>query len=453
MKRVWKSTAVTAFALFTVGIFVAFLFSQSMLNSRYVTGYWLGVTAQSGLTLIVSAGIAAIGGAIEGSRLKSARLNRAPHARNTWQISAKVLWPALVAALGIQVASFALLASHAATATDMPDPTLLLAFLAMILFHLLLGFNLGLRLPPAISIPSALTISYFWLGSAWAVNYFPLRYMSGLILMDCCRIYETLDPTAILTAITFNGGGAIALLLLADKKLRYSSRPKIVGTAVALILVVSVVAASASLSSRLGPVPVANRPLSQMSCASNNEAFPYTVEAVKTRSLNALVICFFNGQDPEHAFKKSLVKTWGNLVRLGMKPPRVILATNVQSTVNAVGVVATPVSTPSEVTYSLVSDMVGQPVDCGGTLAAWQKRDLNYRYVINFVLTATSTKSLDLTGFAPSLQPNEYSLFRNHLDSALAFSRGMSLSNYEFSWLKASLSAVMTCKSAVPGNS
>lgn len=453
MKRVWKSTVVTAVALFTVGIFVAFLFSQSMLNTRYVTSYWLGVTAQSGLTLIASAGIAAIGGSIEGARLKSANLHRSPHARNTWQISARALWPALAAALGIQAASFTLLAPHAAAATDMPDPSLLLAFLAIILFHLLLGFNLGLRLPPTVSIPSALTISYFWLGSAWAVNYFPLRYMSGLILMDCCRIYETLDPAAILTAVTFNGGGAIVLLLLADNKLRYSSKPKLAGTGVALVLLVSIVAVSANVSSRLGPVPVANRPLSLMSCTSNNEDFPYSAEAVKTRSVNALVICFFKGQDPENAFKKSLVKTWSDLVKLRMKPPRVILATNVQSTANEVGVVATPVSTPSEVTYSLVSDIVGQPVDCGGSLAAWEKRDLNYRHVINFLLTATSAKNLDLTGFAPSLQPNEYSSFSHHLDNAIAFSRGMSLSDSEFSWLKASLSAVKTCKSAVPSNS
>lgn len=451
MKRVWKSTLVTAFALFTVGIFVAFLFSLSMLDSRYVTGYWLGVTAQSGLTLIASAGIATIGGSIEGARLKSAHLHRSPHARNTWQISARVLWPTLTAALGIQVASFTWLASHAAAATDIPDPTLLLAFLAIILFHLLLGFNLGLRLPPTISIPSALTISYFWLGSAWGVNYFPLRYMSGLILMDCCRIYETLDNSAILTAITFNGCGAIAFAIFAKTKLVYSKKPKTAIVSAAVLVAVAAFAVSANLSSALGPVPVVNRSTAEMKCSSSRHIVSWG-DGKKKYSLPPK-LCFFPGQDPSHRFAESLDAVWADLERLGLRPPKTILATNVVVSANKVGVVATPVSRPAEVGYSLVSDFVGQPVVCDESDAAWIKRDLNYRSLINFLLRATSHNDLDMTGFAPPLEPSEGKAFESQFASALAFARGESLDSTTSEWLKHSLEAVRSCDVKLPAGS
>jgi len=451
MKGVWKSTVFTAAALLLVGICVAFLFSQSMLNLRYVTGYWLGVTAQSGLTLIVSAGIAAIGGAIEGSRLKSTKANQIPHGRKAWHIALRVLWPVFVAALIIQVLSFLRLSTHGAGASDIPNLSLLLAFFTIVLFHLMLGFNLGLRLAPALSIPVALVSSYFWLGSAWAVNYYPLRYMSGLILMDCCRIYETLNASAIMTAIAFNGLGAIALAIFARRKLVYSKKPQIAIVGTAVLVAAASFAVSANLSNGLGPVPVVNRPTAEMKCTSSRHVVSWG-DGNKKLSLPPK-ICFFPGQDPSNRFAASLDAVWSDLDRLGLRPPKTILATNVVVSANKVGIVATPVSNPAEVTYSLVSDFVGQPIDCGESEAAWIKRDLNYRSLINFLLRATSHNALDMTGFAPSLDPAERATFDNRFASAIAFSRGESLNTATSMWLKQSFESVRSCDAKLPARS
>lgn len=448
MKRVWRSTVFTASVLFVFGVCVAFLFSQSMVNLRYVTGYWLGVTAQSGLTLIVSAGIAAIGGAMEGSRLKSTHLNHVPHVRKSWRIALRVLWPVLVAALAIQVLSFLLLSTHATGATDSANLLLVLAFFTIVMFHLLLGFNLGLRLAPAVSIPLALIGSYFWLGSAWAVNYFPLRYMSGLILMDCCRIYETLDTSAILAAITFNGCGVIALVILSRTKLVYSNKPRIASLGAAVVVSVVAFTISANLSSALGPVPVVNRSLAEMKCTSTRDVVSWGDG--KTQLSLPPKICLFPGQDSSHRFAESLNAVWSDLERLGLRPPKTILATNVIATANKVGIVATPVSSTAEVGYSLVSDFVGQPVVCTESDAAWIKRDLNYRVLINFLLKATSHNDLDMTGFAPSLEPAESKAFESQFTSAGAFARGEALNSATSEWLKQSFEAARSCDGKLP---
>lgn len=448
MKRVWMSTVFTASVLFLFGVCVAFLFSQSMVNLRYVTGYWLAVTAQSGLTLVVSAGIAAIGGAMEGSRLKSTHLNHVPHARKSWRIALRVLWPVLVAALAIQVLSFLTVSTHASGATDSPNLLLVIAFFTIVMFHLFLGFNLGLRLAPAVSIPLALISSYFWLGSAWAVNYFPLRYMSGLILMDCCRIYETLDTSAILAAITFNGFGAIALAIISRTKLVYSKKPRIANLGAAVLVSVVAFAVSANLSSALGPVPVVNRSLAEMECKSLRHVASWG-DGKKQFSLPPR-ICFFPGQDPSHRFAESLNEVWTDLERLGLRPPKTIMATNVVVSANKVGIVATPVSNSAEVGYSLVSDFVGQPVVCTESNAAWIKRDLNYRYLMNFLLKATSHTNLDMKGFAPSLEPEASKAMESQFTSAGNFARGEALNSATSEWLKQSFEAVRSCDGKLP---
>jgi len=140
-------------------------------------------------------------------------------------------------------------------------------------------------------------------------------------------------------------------------------------------------------------------------------------------------------------------------VRLGLRPPKTILATNVVVSANKVGVVATPVSRPAEVGYSLVSDFVGQPVVCDESDAAWIKRDLNYRSLINFLLGATSHNDLDMTGFAPPLEPSEGKAFESQFASALAFARGGSLDSTISEWLKHSFEAVRSCDVKLPAGS
>ncbi len=146
MKRLAKATLVNALILFSIGGVAAFLFSTGMVEPRFVTSCWFGITSQSGLTLIVSAGIAAVGGAIEGARLSSLKINTLPRNRSAFEITLRALTPVLLAAILIQFVSFFSLSRFSPGAADTPNFALLFVFLLILIFHLLLGFNLGLRI-------------------------------------------------------------------------------------------------------------------------------------------------------------------------------------------------------------------------------------------------------------------------------------------------------------------
>ncbi|WNY34082.1 hypothetical protein Q9Q99_00210 [Curtobacterium flaccumfaciens] len=67
-----------------------------------------------------------------------------------------------------------------------PSPLVGLAFAGILFFHSCIGFALGRWLPPVVSIPLSLLVSYSWIGFTWSVDYFPLRYLAGLVMADCC---------------------------------------------------------------------------------------------------------------------------------------------------------------------------------------------------------------------------------------------------------------------------
>lgn len=454
MKNVWKATFVNALVLFSVGSVAAFLFSSSMIEIRFVTSYWLGITAQSGLTLIVSAGIAAVGGAIEGARLRSLRTNTFPRTRSSIQITLRVLAPVLIAAVLIQLVSFLILSRYSPGAADAPNFALLLVFLLVIFFHLLLGFNLGLRIHPALAIPIALTASYIWLGASWGVNFYPLRYMAGLILMDCCRIYEQLEPNAVYAALTFNGVGALASFLFATRKIRGKSKSNILLGLTAGTVAATAVGLSILVSSELGPVPITNRDSASMIC-SDSQFKQYRLSAISSTdsfedSVNPY-ICFFEAQDPTGEFDSALRITWARLNDLGIEPPKLIVGTNQQNTGQRVGVVATPVSRPEEVSYSLVVDIIGQPAICDELSdQEWANRDFTYRALIKFLLTSASSAQYDLSGFAPPLSEIEQATYENLRKWSIEFLKTDVLGQDSLRWLILARQSVQSCSVQPP---
>jgi len=449
LKNVWKATYVNAWILLSVGSVAAFLFSSNMIELRFVTSYWLGITAQSGLTLIVSAGIAAVGGAIEGARIKSLRKNTLPRTRSSSQITLRALAPVLSAAILIQISSFLILSQFAEGASDSPSLGLLLVFFLIIIFHMLLGFNLGLRIHPALAIPTALTASYIWLGASWGVNFYPLRYMAGLILMDCCRIYEELDVNAIYTALIFNGLGAVASFLFASRKIRGRVKSNLPLGVTALLLSAMTVVSSIYAASDLGPLPITDRDRVSMVCSDSLSRKHSLSTLNSTDNFGAVTspnICFFEGQDPRGEFESALRATWARLNDLGVDPPKLIVGANQQNKEEQVGIVATPISRPDEVAYSLVVDIIGQPAICDQESdREWANRETSYRALIKFLLDSASSPGYDLSGFAPSLNEGEQANYRNLQLSVDKFVAHNWRNSESQEWLALAIKSVQSC--------
>ncbi len=449
MKRLAKATLVNALILFSIGGVAAFLFSTGMVEPRFVTSYWFGITSQSGLTLIVSAGIAAVGGAIEGARLSSLKINTLPRNRSAFEITLRALTPVLLAAILIQFVSFFSLSRFSPGAADTPNFALLFVFLLILIFHLLLGFNLGLRIHPALAIPIALTASYMWLGASWGVNFYPLRYMAGLILVDCCRIYEQLDASSVYTSLIFNGIGAVASFLFAARRIRGRGNANLLMGIAAGLLATTAALASTNAASALGPLPVTNRDRSSMRCLnalSEGHALSKVYEFNTLERSLSPYICFFDGQDPRGEFDTALRSTWHRLSDLGFDPPKLIVGTNQQNDQQQVGVVATPVSTPEEVAYSLVADIVGQPAICDqDSDRDWANREFTYRALINFLLTASSSPNYELSGFSPSLSEIERANYRNLEDASQVFLQTDYLDQESRGWLMLAKQSVQSC--------
>ena len=446
----WRSSLITAGVLFILGGALALLFASAVPSAEYATSYWLGITAQSGIALIASAAIASLGGAIEGARVRSAKLNKTSAKRGFLAIATRSLAPTFIAALLIQAVSFLAYVKFAAGATDAPNFAVLFAFATIIAAHMLFGFNLGLRVPPAIAYPVALTASYAWLGAAWSVNYFALRYMAGLVLIDCCRIDLELDHRAINTAIVFNLGIATALLLFARGRLKLSKRlpSKTFGAAIAII--VATILFATQLASPLGPFALTPRDSANMLCKDSTGNHRYLREARQSKTQSKPEICFFGSQDQRGLFDESLRTTWQKLRKLDLHVPPVIVASTQIESSNEIGVVARPIASPTIVARSLVSDFVSQPADCGTTDEEWSARDLNYRYLMNFLLTATSTKSLDLVTSAPPLEPEESAKFSTLRHWAEGFAKTGTIERAALPWLKKSFGAITDCAAEVP---
>ncbi len=215
----WRSRV--ALWLLLPAIACVYAFCGLYFDLSSVRGYWPAVVAGSAIFLFFPCAVASVSAAQEGARARRGRLSTVPHARREIQLVVAALWPSLACAAAVQLAAVLIL-SRGTWGTAATDPfTLVLlagAFVAILVLHTAMGYLLGRHLPLAASIPVALLLSYSWLGFTWSVNWFPLRYLSGLVLADCCSVDTALDARAPLAAIVFSLG--MGLLLIAAAVIR-----------------------------------------------------------------------------------------------------------------------------------------------------------------------------------------------------------------------------------------
>lgn len=313
-------------------------YARAFVDISGVRGYWLAVGSGSAIFLLFSCALAGVSAAIEGSRERRARQSEIPAARSGTAIVIGRLWPSILLGFLVQLAGF-LIMSGGTWGAPGYVPVLVWAMLAaVIFFHAALGYCLGRLLPIAAAIPLALVVSYSWLGFTWSISYFPLRYLSGLVLVDCCSLDTTLDARGPIATIVFSLLAGLLLIVVARVKLRLQRPASILILGASIMGIAASTAVGLVIASGLGAQPVEPRPQAAARCHGS-----------------APRICTYPEQvgstDPSSTLRKAV----SNLERLGVAVPATIRFTSKDSTAGTLNMAARPFMTPQQTLYSFTS--------------------------------------------------------------------------------------------------
>lgn len=251
-----------------IALLLIAMFATSSYDVGASAGYWTGIMASSGIFLALSGPVCAATAAIEGARLRRGTRVKFPAARSGFAVCWQRLWPSLVLGAVVQAAAFTVAARGAWGSPGFPNLWIFIAFLSVIGFHAVLGLLIGACTPLPIGLPAAMLVSYAWLGFAWAVSYFPLRYLAGLALSGCCHVDATMDPHALWATIVFNFVGAVVLF---------------------------VAVAGLSIAAPVGPYPSMARPASDLHCAGTDPQICLYPEQETTGTMRATIDAAMSG--------------------------------------------------------------------------------------------------------------------------------------------------------------
>lgn len=315
------------------------LFAFNTVDPLKFAGYWDATLASSGIFIILSSPICAVVSAIEGSRLRVGRGTQIQPTRSGTAIYWQRLWPSLALGAVLQAVAFLLAARASWGAPGIPNPWFFVAFMAVIAAHSALGLLLGRLVPLPIGIPVALLLSFGWLGFAWAVPFFPPRYMAGLSLSDCCRVQYAMDPRAVATTIVFNTAVFGVLFLcaasLATRLQRRTARRRAIASAafVAIAVVVSL-----AIAAPLGPYPTQPRAASDSHCEGDSPT-----------------ICLFPEQERTAGLRETITTAITALKKTGANVPSRVDAAATTSTATTLPIGVGITSTPPIIVTSLAN--------------------------------------------------------------------------------------------------
>jgi hypothetical protein len=306
-----------------------------------VVGYWPAAGAAAAIFLIFSCAAAAVAGAWEGRRYRALHLAVRTSGRPASVVLVQLLWPPLAAGVVLQLVAVAISGARSWGSPGGPAPFVLSAYVAIVFFHAAVGFVSGRWLPPVAGPPVALLVSYSWLGFTWAVDYFPLRYLAGLTISDCCSVETVLDNRAPAIALGFSVAGGAALLLVAVADRAAGSRLRRHGVASGFTLLAVTTTVSLLAGSGLDASPVLERPVSQASCSGSRPT-----------------ICLFPEQiqrsDPEPVLRRAV----DNLEAAGIGLPATIRTSNAPSTRSTLHVVIQVEMSDADIVHSLTTALL-----------------------------------------------------------------------------------------------
>ncbi|MBO9040622.1 DUF7224 domain-containing protein [Curtobacterium flaccumfaciens] len=336
----WRSRA--AVWLLIPGLLGIVAYSAQFADETTVAGYWPAAMAGSAIYLVFSCGVAATAGAWEGRRFRAAAPVIESSSRSSAAVVADHLWTPLAAGLLLQVVAIALMSRDTWGAPGGPSPLVGLAFVGILFFHSCIGFALGRWLPPVASIPLSLLVSYSWLGFTWSVDYFPVRYLAGLVIADCCSVETSLDVRAPIIATAFSLLAGCSLLVIAVARRSSGDRAHRFGVQIGASSFAVVTLVALAAGSGLGAAPILGRPQAQATCSGA-----------------APTICLFPEQRDTGNSESVIRKAVENLSRAGITVPPTIRASNAPATADVLNMIVQVRMTDSDLLHSITTSMLG----------------------------------------------------------------------------------------------
>ncbi len=363
LRRSWRHPA---FVLAIIAAGATVYFQQRFIDPDNYAGYWTATVSSATIFLIFAGPASAASAAIVSSRARRARVWESPLVRRPILVAVRLAWPSVLAGLALQAFGLALLVPETWGSTGRLPFEIVIAWAAIICLHTVLGLALGRLFPVAASIPLAIFVSFCWLGFTWAVDWNPLRYLSGLIMAACCSVDTTMDPRAVLAVTTFSVLAAVALLGAFFSPLRSamtaSGDRSLADLALGLLAVAVIAGATAggvSLARGLGPQPLQPRASAELVCSGSEPEiclFPEQIE----------------GTDPRPGF----VRAYEKLANEGIVLPATITAASGEMEAGSASLFLAADSDAASIVRSLASGLI----DMDFVVSCWDGDDDDARY-------------------------------------------------------------------------
>jgi hypothetical protein len=343
LRTAWREPA---YILGFVAIVAMLLYARSFINPSNFAGYWTSTFANASIFLIFSCPVGSASAAIAAARARRAGIWSLPLVRPRAVITLRLLVPSFIAAVVAQLFGLYVLASASWGSPGRIPLEIVLAWVSILTLHISLGYLLGRFLPVAVSIPLSIFFSYCWLGFTWAVSYFPIRYLAGLIITACCGIETDLDGRAVAAVVVFSLLMSVALVLFAtvpSAGSHWSTAP--FTTAAGIAFGVVAVCVGLNVAQGLAAQPVVPRSRSELICAGRSPT-----------------ICLYPEQLHDSDPRPVLAKAYDNLRDEGVAVPSVITASNTDEDRAALRVVITPRPTTAQLVYTLSAAVIPDDV-------------------------------------------------------------------------------------------
>lgn len=347
-RSAWRQPAVL---LTPVAMVLIVLYWKAFVRPENFEGYWVSTVSNATIFLLFSCSVSSVSAVIAAARARRGGLWAMATARSRTSITVQLLWPAFLGGVVAQLFGFALLVPATLGAPGRLPVEICVAWLSILLLHTSIGFLLGRFLPAVASIPLAIFTTYAWLGFTWAVGYFPLRYLSGLILVSCCSVDTVLDERAVVAVVVFSVIAAAALLVtavapplsLGRRLTTLSWTATVAGITIAAILGVN-------LTGGLGAQPWKPRPQSDQQCSGA-----------------APIICLLPEQYATRDPRPVLTQAYTNLRDQGVTVPKTISGGWGKTDANTLRMVISTRSTPTLLVRSLAASLTPAdgPPYCG----------------------------------------------------------------------------------------
>ncbi len=222
--------------------------------------YTLALSAAGEFTVAIAVPVCAACAAWEAGRLRRAGWYPLPHVRSPLAIALSALAP--VVALGwLSITIAVLYRLLGAGLVAVPDLRILAVAFVLFVAHSLLGFAIGVRLPPVVSVPSVLVVIWCWMALPPALEPLWIRHLTG-DLSACCDLSSDLAPRAVAGSVIVAAGLGVSAVLLVRQRL------DLLRFALAVASVLVAFGLGTRVVYGMGPYPAVPRSPSALVCSS-----------------------------------------------------------------------------------------------------------------------------------------------------------------------------------------